>query len=85
MFDIICDKWIWFVYIRERLRMFAIFENLEKKFDVYMATIDGNDITDFEVIKTFNKEEEGTVFVDGIKRGFDLYGNKIVGVPQLRK
>jgi len=85
MFDIICDKWIWFVYIRERLRMFAIFENPEKKFDVYMATIDGNDITDFEVIKTFNKEEEGTVFVDGIKRGFDLYGNKIVGVPQLRK
>jgi len=85
MFDIICDKWIWFVYIRERLRMFAIFENPEKKFDVYMATIDGNDITDFEVIKTFNKEEEGIVFVDGIKRGFDLYGNKIVGVPQLRK
>jgi|GEM_PF-5053995 len=85
MFDIICDKWIWFVYVRERLRMFAIFENSEKKFDVYMATIDGNDITDFEVIKTFNKEEEGIVFVDGIKRGFDLYGNKIVGVPQLRK
>jgi len=85
MFDIICDKWIWFVYIRERLRMFAIFENPEKKFDVYMATIDGNDITDFEVIKTFNKEEEGIVFVDGIKRGFDLYGNKIVGIPQLRK
>ena len=85
MFDIICDKWIWFVYIRERLRMFAIFENPEKKFDVYMATIDGNDITDFEVIKTFNKEEEGIVFVDGIKRGFDLHGNKIVGIPQLRK